>query len=161
MEDDSRHYLRTLRSACYDQTGITYPKRLPMDLEAIVRYFGGINLLWEREFGWDNQPEVLVFEMTEETKDRLLVDRLWPLGLNVIGRWTDKETKMPKFRLKGSVIFNATWDVEAESAEAAIRRVREEGLTPDDTFDPEIQDWSLELDEDQTDVDGSETGEAE
>lgn len=56
-----RYYISAHGSYCYDKSGITYPVKTPMDLEAILREHGAKDFRWEHQFGWRNQPPVLSF----------------------------------------------------------------------------------------------------
>lgn len=66
------------RSAWFD----THLYNVPLIKEA-VKYGGGENLHWEKQFGWINQPEVVVFSATEnqlpEIKEQVqkILDTPW------------------------------------------------------------------------------------
>ena len=60
----AKFYLKATGSACYDFSGITFPQTKSFDLEMLIMGTGGTSLIWERQFGWRNQPLVLTFEAT-------------------------------------------------------------------------------------------------
>lgn len=67
-----QYYIRATGATCYDRTGVTFPVKEPVDWDALLEGLKAPAPRWEREFGWDNQPEVLVFSATNEESD--LVD---------------------------------------------------------------------------------------
>ncbi len=70
-----RHYIRATGSTCYDETGITFPVKEAVDWNALLEGLSDPQPTWENEFGWDNQPKVLVFSATEE-EARLVDERI-------------------------------------------------------------------------------------
>ncbi len=49
-------------------TAWRYPKVLPSKIEQVLTEIGCANIRQEKCLGWDNQPEVFIFEATEEQK---------------------------------------------------------------------------------------------
>ena len=64
-----KYYIKATGSTCYDKTGITYPENKTIDLETLVNSHGGFNCVWQNQFGWSNQPQVLTFEMDDNSLD--------------------------------------------------------------------------------------------
>ena len=61
-----KYYLKATSSTCYDKTGITFPEHISIPIENLADIFFGRAWDWRRQFGWNNQPEVLIFSTDEE-----------------------------------------------------------------------------------------------
>ncbi len=86
--DKNRFYIKPLGSVCYDDTGLTYPEDLLIDLTKVVKMCEGFNIKWECQFNWDNQPKVIVFDiLTTEGLDKIN-DFIYSLGLMTVEYWT-------------------------------------------------------------------------
>ncbi len=53
---------------------------LANDIKRAVRKAGGINIRTESSHGWSNQPEVVVFDSTEEMIENITSLVAWSLG---------------------------------------------------------------------------------
>jgi hypothetical protein len=88
-------YIRATGSTCYDQTGITFPIKDPVDWYSLFAGLKDPSPRWENEFGWENQPEVLVFRATPE--EVALVDQrmdaLPSIRLRTVIMWRDWRRK--------------------------------------------------------------------
>ncbi len=86
--DENRFYIKPLGSVCYDDTGLTYPDDLLIDLAKIVKMHEGFNIGWECQWGLDNLPKVIVFDiLTTQGLDKLN-DFIYSLGLMTVEYWT-------------------------------------------------------------------------
>lgn len=61
-----QYYIRATGSTCYDQSGVTFPVKEPVDWDVILEGLKDPAPRWESQFGWKNQPEVLVFTASPE-----------------------------------------------------------------------------------------------
>jgi hypothetical protein len=61
------YYLKATGDVCYHEKAITFPivKNVPIGNLAVI-FFGENNVGWQLQFGWVNQPRVLVFEAEPE-----------------------------------------------------------------------------------------------
>ena len=66
-----RFYLKPTGSTCYDKSGITFPHKFTYDLQSLVANRGAKDIGWQRQFGWANQPEVLIFDCDKDQRDRI------------------------------------------------------------------------------------------
>lgn len=83
-------FVKAMGSFTYDKSGITYPGHVPVNWNHILRNVGGKR--WANQFGWSNQPKVLVFEGTND-QAKQVGDEL-PDGLLAILHWKyDKPKK--------------------------------------------------------------------
>lgn len=62
-----RYYLKATGSVCYDASGITFPRRIPIDIDALAKIFFNSSTTWQHAHGWKNQPKALCFECDEAT----------------------------------------------------------------------------------------------
>jgi len=70
-----QRYIRATGSACYDETGITFPVKEAISFDHILEGLKDPRPRWENEFGWQNQPKVLLFSASDE-EARLVDERL-------------------------------------------------------------------------------------
>ncbi len=84
-----KYYIKATGSTCYDNTGVTFPhnesfqlQEEDMSAEKFVDELWGRNIRWENQFGWENQPQVLTFEASEEDATAIGYDL--PHGLIVV-----------------------------------------------------------------------------
>jgi len=85
-----KFYIKATGSVCYGRSGITYPvPEVDSDMTPrdYVEWQGGENVTWERQYGWENQPEVLCFEGSQ--LDARNVEAFLPRGLLVSAHWTE------------------------------------------------------------------------
>lgn len=83
-----KFYLKATGSTCYDETGITFPEKKEIDLQLLLILAGAGLVRWERQFGWSNQPKVLVFDYRNiDQLDALIEYKIYPLGLLVREYW--------------------------------------------------------------------------
>jgi hypothetical protein len=61
-----RFYIKATASACYDKSGLTFPKTIQYCLETAVKAQGAKQVRWALQHGWSNQPKVLCFNATIE-----------------------------------------------------------------------------------------------
>ena len=54
-----KYYVKATSSVCYDKTGITFPEKVSVNFDKLLK--DAENIQWENQFGWDNQPEVITF----------------------------------------------------------------------------------------------------
>jgi len=59
-------YIRAIGSTCYNETGLTWPTTEQVDWDELLRGLKNPEPRWECEFGWGNQPPVLVFRATDD-----------------------------------------------------------------------------------------------
>jgi len=71
-----RFYLYATGSTCYDKSGITFPVKRVLALEALVIACGGTNVKWENQFEWSNLPEVLCFDCADLSKINVAIGEL-------------------------------------------------------------------------------------
>ena len=80
MAKQSEFYLHATSNTCYDRTGVTFPVVTPIAWNAILtEVIGAENMSearWENQFGWFNQPEVLIFPVPDLIDPWRLVERL-------------------------------------------------------------------------------------
>lgn len=72
-------YIKPTSSWCYDETGITFPEKIPLCWEELLP---GVPFYWEEQFGWSNQPKMIHFENRYEAAAK---DAVRAIG-EVIGR---------------------------------------------------------------------------
>jgi hypothetical protein len=80
-----KHYIKATGSVCYDGTGITFPRPYEVDFGKILKKHKISDADWIQQFGWNNQPEVLVFSAKSEVAK--LVEDALPSGLIVVEHW--------------------------------------------------------------------------
>jgi len=59
-------YVKATGSVCYDARGVSFPERREIDWAEILGAARVRHWQWRNQFDWDNQPEVLCFEGTDE-----------------------------------------------------------------------------------------------
>lgn len=80
------YYIKAMGSVCYDRTGVTFPYRGGEFLSCNwMLDMGATSAWWERQFGWNNQPEVLCFKGANVNMDAL--EDALPMGLIVSTYW--------------------------------------------------------------------------
>jgi hypothetical protein len=60
-----KYYLKAGGSICYDKDGITFPTKQAIPFDKLANIFFGDRSGWQRQFNWENQPEVLIFQASE------------------------------------------------------------------------------------------------
>ncbi len=74
-----RMYLKAMGSQYYDRTGVTFPGKISIDLEQIIRGVAeDYSVEWERQFEWSNQPEVLCFDVEAGGWSEAKIDEFRP-----------------------------------------------------------------------------------
>jgi len=61
-----RYYVHPLGSWCYDDAGLSFPKRVVLSVKDIVTSAGATRLRWAHLNGYLNLPKVLCFEAPDQ-----------------------------------------------------------------------------------------------
>lgn len=62
-----KYFIKVSGSWCYNREGLGFPKKVPLDFEGAIKdVFPDAETRWECYLGWCNQPEVIVFEVSEQ-----------------------------------------------------------------------------------------------
>lgn len=95
----NRYYLHAMGSICYDNTGITFPEQLDFNLTQLAKLAGASEVHWERQFGWNNQPEVLCFGYFVTDDQQIYLSMLQtivrPMGLLIKDHWNYEDKNLP------------------------------------------------------------------
>jgi hypothetical protein len=78
------HCLHAFGSVCYDETGVTFPDKVPIDWASKLQMAGITRWEWRNELGQSNLPAVLCFQATDQQAKAL--DGLFPYSLGLIVR---------------------------------------------------------------------------
>ncbi len=65
-----KYYLKALGSVCYNKDGITFPEKHPLDFNSLAKALLPPKYYWQRQFGWTNQPEVLIFDASKAQAEK-------------------------------------------------------------------------------------------
>lgn len=95
----NRYYIKATGSTCYDKSGLTYPNKLTIDLEQLVKLGDASEVHWEPHLNLDNLPEVLCFGywVTEDQYDTMTMvsDIIYPMGLIIASHWDHVDQNEP------------------------------------------------------------------
>ena len=79
----TKYYIKATGSVCYDKTGITFPEKIVIDFDSLLKNVE--NVQWENYHGWDNLPEVVTFYGSVGLV--AMLDMALPNGLLVSEHW--------------------------------------------------------------------------
>ena len=65
----TKYYIKATGSVCYDKTGITFPEKVSVDFDSLLK--NAENVQWENYHGWDNLPEVVTFHCSKILADEI------------------------------------------------------------------------------------------
>ena len=97
-----KYYIKATGSVCYDKSGITFPLVISVDYVEILSRYQISDIIWENQYGWSNQPEVLCFSAEEENIKQL--NEEIPVGLLVVEHWDMRE-----YFIKGKATTRVRW----------------------------------------------------
>lgn len=92
-----RFFLIGLGDTCYDDTGITYPQKIKINLVDMIKKAGGKNIRWAKLYSMFSMPKVITFAMETEITNWIakcpddIRKELDSMGLYIALHWTHEK----------------------------------------------------------------------